>query len=57
MLHTHERMKTFMRPNTTILDAHSSTEALFSIMCRSKEEVEEWIARVVAAGGEGRIRM
>jgi predicted lactoylglutathione lyase len=54
MLHTHDRFATFTRTGSAraIADARATTEALFSIMCRSREAVEGWVERVEGAGGK-----
>ncbi|RYP19911.1 hypothetical protein DL765_003059 [Monosporascus sp. GIB2] len=51
MIHGPSRFKEFMRPNTDIVDAKKATEALFSINLETREEVDEWLARVTKAGG------
>ncbi|KAK4128038.1 hypothetical protein N657DRAFT_667400 [Parathielavia appendiculata] len=52
MVHAHQRFKTFMRPAGTVVDAHTSTETLFSIACENREEVDGWLAKVEGAGGK-----
>ena len=52
MIHTHTRFKEFMRPNTSVVDAKSSTETLFSFMCDNKEAVDGWLEKVEQAGGK-----
>lgn len=52
MVHDHSRMKDFIRPGSTIADAQSTTEALFSFMAVDKKEVDEWVEKAVAAGGK-----
>jgi uncharacterized protein len=54
MLHGAKRFKSFMRPDTAIVDAHTSTEVLFSLPspANTREDVDEFIAKVVAAGGK-----
>ncbi|KXX75071.1 hypothetical protein MMYC01_208928 [Madurella mycetomatis] len=51
MLHTHPRMKEFMRPSASIADAHTTTEALFTVMCQTREEVDSWLSKAKEAGG------
>ncbi|RYP77994.1 hypothetical protein DL771_000853 [Monosporascus sp. 5C6A] len=51
MIHGPGRFKEFMRPDTDIVDARKATEALFSIAVEKRDEVDEWLARVVKAGG------
>ncbi|RYP18234.1 hypothetical protein DL767_009875 [Monosporascus sp. MG133] len=51
MIHGPTRFKEFMRPDTDIVDANKATEALFSILLETREEVDEWLARVTKAGG------
>jgi predicted lactoylglutathione lyase len=51
MLHDHARFQTFTRPGSAIADARAATEALFSVMCRSREAVEGWVDAVERAGG------
>jgi len=51
MIHGPGRFKEFMRPDTDIVDAKKATEALFSIKLETREEVDEWLARVTKAGG------
>ncbi|KAK5655247.1 hypothetical protein OQA88_5814 [Cercophora sp. LCS_1] len=52
MVHGHSRFKTFMRPTAEIPDAKKTTEVLFSISVKTKEEVDQWLAKAVEAGGE-----
>ncbi|KAG7285885.1 hypothetical protein NEMBOFW57_008179 [Staphylotrichum longicolle] len=52
MLHAHPRFKQFMRPDASVVDAHTSTEALFSIAHDSKDAVDDWLAKVEGAGGK-----
>jgi uncharacterized protein len=52
MLHAHSRFKEFMRKDTPIVDAHTSTEALLSIAVESREEVDSILAKAVAGGGK-----
>jgi len=40
-----------MRPNSAVVDAHASTETIFSIMCDTKEDVDRWLEKVEKAGG------
>ncbi|RYP37252.1 hypothetical protein DL768_010890 [Monosporascus sp. mg162] len=51
MIHGPTRFKEFMRPDTDIVDAKKTTETLFSIMVDTRDEVDEWLARVTKAGG------
>jgi uncharacterized protein len=51
MVHGHKRFKEFMRPGTDIPDATKATEVLISLAVDKKEAVDEWVAKVVAAGG------
>ncbi|RYP50473.1 hypothetical protein DL769_010944 [Monosporascus sp. CRB-8-3] len=51
MVHGPARFKEFMRPDTDIVDAKKATEALFSVSVETREEVDEWLARVTKAGG------
>lgn len=51
MLHAPSRFKQFMRPGTEINDATKTTEALFSLAVDTKEEVDTFLEKVVAAGG------
>jgi len=51
MVHGHKRFKEFMRPATEITDATKTTEVLISLAVNRKEVVDEWVAKVVAAGG------
>lgn len=50
MLLTREFFQTFI-PGKTISDATTSTEVLVCISCNSKAEVDELVAKAVAAGG------
>ncbi|KAK4182996.1 hypothetical protein QBC35DRAFT_394829 [Podospora australis] len=52
MVNDHSRMQEFMRPGSTIADANTTTEALFSFMAVDKNEVEDWVKKAVAAGGK-----
>ncbi|KAK0744375.1 hypothetical protein B0T21DRAFT_380676 [Apiosordaria backusii] len=52
MIHVHERFKTFNRPNTSIVDAFTSTEALFSFMAKDQSGVDAFIQKAVDAGGK-----
>lgn len=51
-MHTHERFKQFIRPNSAVVDARTSTETIFSIMCDTKEEVDRRFEKVEKAGGK-----
>lgn len=50
MLLTHEKMKQFTKKQ--IVDSRSGTEAIVALSCESKEEVNQTIERVLAAGGK-----
>lgn len=50
MLLVEHYFKTFI--NKTICDAHQSTEVLICLSCESREEVDDLVARAVAAGGK-----
>lgn len=52
IIHTHRCLKTFMRLHTEVVDARASTEALFSIMSDTREEVDEWLGKVEKAVGK-----
>ncbi|KAK4198773.1 hypothetical protein QBC40DRAFT_283231 [Triangularia verruculosa] len=52
MIHVHDRFKTFNRPNTSIVNAFNSTEALFSFMAKDKVGVDAFIQKAVDAGGK-----
>lgn len=53
MLHDEPRFREFMRPDAKpVIDANRATEVILSITCKTKEEVDGWIERVVAAGGK-----
>lgn len=52
MVHAHDRFKEFIRPGSSIPDAHTSTETLFSVGVETKEEVDEWQKKAVDAGGK-----
>lgn len=54
MLHSHTRFKQFLRPGggAAIADARTTTEALFSVMRKTKEAADEWLERVEGAGGK-----
>lgn len=49
MLLTHDKFREFS-PNG-IADAHRATEVLVALSCASRDEVDEMVARAVAAGG------
>jgi len=49
MLLTEPFFKTFTKKQ--IADAHTSVEALISLSCNSREQVDEIVAKAVAAGG------
>lgn len=49
MLATHDKF-TSLTPKS-ICDTKTSTEALFSLSCASREEVDELVAKAVKAGG------
>lgn len=49
MLLTHDKFREFS-PNG-IADAHRATEVLVAVSCDSRNEVDEMVARAVAAGG------
>ena len=51
MVHSHDRFKEFIRPDTELSDAHKTTETLISIAVDEKDDVDAWIERAVAAGG------
>ena len=51
MVHTHTRFKEFMRPGTEVTDATKTTEVLISLSAEKKEEVDDWLAKAVEAGG------
>ncbi|KAL0935490.1 uncharacterized protein CTRU02_210081 [Colletotrichum truncatum] len=50
MLHDHSRFKEFIRPNTEISDARTSTEVVFSIGLKAREDVDQWLAKAKEAG-------
>ena len=52
MIHAHTRFKTFMRPGTAVTDAHTSTEALFSVALATKDQVVQMIDKAVELGGK-----
>ncbi|CAI4214133.1 unnamed protein product [Parascedosporium putredinis] len=45
MIHTHARYKDFIRPGNTLADPKTSSQALFSIGAKTKEEVDEALQR------------
>ena len=49
MLLTHEKVKQFTKK--TIVDSHTATEVVIAISCENKEEVDEMMEKVIAAGG------
>jgi predicted lactoylglutathione lyase len=51
MVHGHERFKEFIRPNSAIVDAKTSSQCLFSIAADKKEDVDVWVDKAVKAGG------
>lgn len=52
MVHSHDRFKEFIRPGSSISDAHRVTETLFSVAVDTREEVDEWLNKAVEAGGQ-----
>lgn len=50
MLLVEHYFQTFI--NKRICDAHQSTEVLICLSCESREEVDDLVARAVAAGGK-----
>ncbi|KAL2156802.1 hypothetical protein VTH82DRAFT_1548 [Thermothelomyces myriococcoides] len=52
MLHAHKRFREFIRPDSDVVNAHKSTEALFSITCENKETVDKWLEIVDKEGGK-----
>jgi uncharacterized protein len=52
MIHAPGRFREFIRPGSDIVDAHTSTEALFSLSVETREEVDAWIAKAVEGGGK-----
>lgn len=51
MVHAPARFKEFIRPGSDIVDAHKSTEALFSLAVEARDDVDAWVERAVKAGG------
>jgi uncharacterized protein len=51
MLHAPARFKEFMRPDTEIADANKATEAIFTVTTKSKEGVDDLLAKAEKAGG------
>jgi predicted lactoylglutathione lyase len=51
MVHGASRFKEFIRPGSVIVDAKTSTEALFSIQLQGREQVDQWLEKAVEAGG------
>ncbi|MEN9407821.1 MAG: hypothetical protein RLZZ455_1037 [Candidatus Parcubacteria bacterium] len=49
MLLTPEKVKQFTKK--TIVDSHTATEVAIALSCESKEEVDEMMEKVIAAGG------
>ncbi|KAH6684825.1 hypothetical protein F5X68DRAFT_210258 [Plectosphaerella plurivora] len=52
MVHAPDCFRQFIRPGSDIVDAHTSTETLFSLAVDSREEVDSWIDNAVNAGGK-----
>ena len=52
LVHTHERFNLCLRPNSAVVDARTSTETIFSIMCDTKEDVDRWLEAAEKAGGK-----
>ncbi|KAK5994375.1 hypothetical protein PT974_04849 [Cladobotryum mycophilum] len=52
MVHQPARFKTFIRPDTEIVDAEKYTEGIYSVAVKSKEEVDGFLAKAKEAGGK-----
>lgn len=52
MVHAPSRFGKFIRPGSAIVDAKTSTEALFSIQLRDREQVDQWLDNAIRAGGD-----
>jgi predicted lactoylglutathione lyase len=53
MLHEPTRFKTWVPEGKAIVDATKHTEVLLCVSAESKEEVDSWVEKAVAAGGKG----
>lgn len=49
MIMTHERFKDFL-PTKSICDAKQSTESLLALSCETREEVDTFVKKAIAAG-------
>lgn len=52
MLHANDRFARFTRPGSSIADARTSTQALFSILWNDRESVDKWLEKAEGAGGK-----
>ncbi|KAM0285767.1 hypothetical protein ACHAQH_001228 [Verticillium albo-atrum] len=53
MIHKSDRFKDFIPSDAVVADASKTNETLLTIAVNSREEVDAWLAKAVAAGGNG----
>jgi predicted lactoylglutathione lyase len=52
MLSEETRFRDWIRPGTAVADARKTTAAVYALVGASRADVDDWLAKAVAAGGE-----